>query len=172
LQLSKNHPEWSRCFTYSLGRLLGKRHKDPRYAYKDGWEKGYVALERGENALNDDNFLEWLKDHGVSACELESCGYESSVPKLEAAVHLPYYQTNTSQFCPLYALCTTGDRGAQKPVEQCEQYCMRFVQMYPSHLNLVGRYNSLFALDSSLEERGFPVNRMENGITLFVWNDW
>ena len=64
-------------------------------------------------------------------------------------MHLPFYQTNTSQYCPLYAACTEGSRGAQVPIRECPKFCERQAFLYPEHLRMVGRYNSLFALDES-----------------------
>ncbi len=42
------------------------------------------------------------------------------VPEGKNSMHLPFYQTNTSQYCPLYAACTKGSRSAQMPVRNAE----------------------------------------------------
>ena len=73
-----------------------------------------------------------------------SCWKEQSAPS--------FYQTNTSQYCTLYAKCTTGERGKQKLVKQCPGFCKDYAFLYPDHLKMVGRYNSLFALDSRIFE--------------------
>lgn len=63
-----------------------------------------------------------------------------------------FYQTNTSQYCPLYALCTTGDRGMQQLAEHCPKFCEKYSLLYPEHLHMIGRYNSLFGVDKTLLE--------------------
>lgn len=68
------------------------------------------------------------------------------------SLHLPFYQTNTSQYCPLYALCTTGDRGTQQLAEHCPKFCEKYALLYPEHLHMAGRYNSLFGVDKTLPE--------------------
>ena len=42
-----------------------------------------------------------------------------SFRKEKNSLHLPFYQTNTSQYCPQYAACVKGSRGAQVPVREC-----------------------------------------------------
>ena len=68
-------------------------------------------------------------------------------------MHLPFYQTNTSQYCPLYAACTEGSRGAQVPIRECPKFCERQAFLYPEHLRMVGRYNSLFGVDLTVLKR-------------------
>lgn len=63
-----------------------------------------------------------------------------------SAVYFPYYQTNTGTFCPLYAAVNNGGRGNQERVNACSHECERKVFAYPAHLNMIGRYNSLFGV--------------------------
>ena len=84
--------------------------------------------------------------------EWESCGYPQELPPGKNSLHLPFYQTNTSQYCPLYALCTTGDRGTQQLAEHCPKFCEKYALLYPEHLHMAGRYNSLFGVDKTLPE--------------------
>ena len=92
------------------------------------------------------------KEYGIARFEWESCGYDMAFPVGKNSLHLPFYQTNTSQYCTLYAKCTTGERGKQKLVKQCPGFCKDYAFLYPDHLKMVGRYNSLFALDSRIFE--------------------
>ena len=131
-----------------LGILLNKRRKDPRLHYKletmtqTGAEASGKFLE--ENSLNAGFYREYLeKEYGIARFEWESCGYDMA---------FPFYQTNTSQYCTLYAKCTTGERGKQKLVKQCPGFCKDYAFLYPDHLKMVGRYNSLFALDGRIFE--------------------
>ena len=127
--------------------MLNKRKKDPRVSFKKGEQKWFEM-----NSLNAGfyrNFLE--REYGIQRFEWESCGYEQQIPSGKNSLHIPFYQTNTSQYCPLGAVCETGERGRQKFAKICPGYCAVFAFLYPDLLHMIGRYNSLFALD----ERAF-----------------
>ena len=129
-----------------LGILLNKRKKDPRFPYKKGDKSLY-----SQNNLNADFYRKYLQsEFGIQRYEWESCGYEQEFPQRKNSLHLPYYQTNTSQYCPLYAICTTGNRGIQHLVKECPHYCSIHRLSYPKHLNITGRFNSLFGIDKEL----------------------
>ena len=129
-----------------LGILLNKRKKDPRFPYKKGDKSLY-----SQNNLNADFYRKYLRsEFGIQRYEWESCGYEQEFPQGKNSLHLPYYQTNTSQYCPLYAICTTGNRGIQHLVKECPHYCSIHRLSYPKHLNITGRFNSLFGIDKEL----------------------
>lgn len=136
------------CFLPVMGVLLNKRRKDPRMQYKIGIGDGRALRE---NPLNSDFYREYLKEtYGIVRFEQEACGYEIVLPPGKNSIHLPYYQTNTSHYCPLYARCHEGSRGRQKEVKNCPKYCREYVFSYPDHLHMVGCYNSLFAYDQSI----------------------
>ena len=129
-----------------LGILLNKRKKDPRFPYKKGDKSLY-----SQNNLNADFYRKYLQsEFGIQRYEWESCGYEQEFPQGKNSLHLPYYQTNTSQYCPLYAICTTGNRGIQHLVKECSHYCSIYRLSYSKHLNITGRFNSLFGIDKEL----------------------
>lgn len=69
---------------------------------------------------------------------------------MKHSLHLPYYQTNTSSYCPLYAQIVRGARGRQALVRDCPQFCSQYTFLYPNHLKMVGRYNSLFGMDDRI----------------------
>lgn len=129
-----------------LGPLLNKRKKDPRLAWKTG------SLESlAENSLNADFYREFLVEElGIRRYEWEACGYPVKLPPGNHSLHLPFYQTNTSQFCPLAAGILRKDRGKQKLPENCPHFCETYAYLYPEHLAMAGRYNSLFALDREI----------------------
>lgn len=135
-------------FSISLGVLLNKRKKDPRYIYKSGYKenKGLMA----QNSLNSSMFREFLSNLNISRYEYETCGYDIEIAKENSSLHLPFYVTNTSQYCTLNAVCKRGSRGKQQLVKCCKKYCSDYVFMYPKHLKMVGRYNSLFSFDDTL----------------------
>lgn len=155
-------------FSYNLGILLNKRRKDPRFRYKQGWKKNVDNLM--ENNLNGANYCHFLRDKWkVSRFEQEACGYPIRVPEGKNSLHLPYYQTNTSQFCTLYAKCNTGERGNQQLITTCPRYCEDTAYMYPKHLKMIGKYNSLFAYDERiLKDANLMQNYLENGIDRIV----
>lgn len=156
-------------FTASLGVLLNKRKKDPRYMYK----KGYIENKEiiAKNSVNSRTFKNLLNSYKIERYEYESCGYEMLIAEGKHSLHLPFYQTNTSQYCILYAMCTNLDRGNQKLVKQCPKYCTDYVFSYPKHLKIIGRYNSLFAFDDViLKDYSRLEKYLNNGIDRIVLN--
>ncbi|MDO5517551.1 MAG: hypothetical protein Q4F66_08340 [Clostridium sp.] len=145
LELIKDKSDY---FKICLGVLLNKRKKDPRYMYKKGYEENKNLM--AENSLNSSIFTEFLKDNKVERYEYENCGYRMDIAEGSHSLHMPFYVTNTSQYCPLYAMCKNQDRGKQQLVVSCPKYCRDYVFSYPKHLKMVGRYNSLFAFDDTL----------------------
>ena len=138
-------------FSLCLGVLLNKRKKDPRMAYKLG---NRTLFE--QNSVHAAFYREYLKEEfRMERYEWESCGDTSTSKFLEGknSLRLPFYQTNTSQYCPLYAACIEGSRGAQVPIRECPKFCERQAFLYPEHLRMVGRYNSLFGVDLTVLKR-------------------
>ena len=145
--LAAHFPVFSIC----LGILLNKRKKDPRMAYKLG---DRTLFEK--NSVHAAFYRKYLKaEFQIERYEWESCGDTSTSKFLEGknSLRLPFYQTNTSQYCPLYAACTEGSRGAQVPIRECPKFCERQAFLYPEHLRMVGRYNSLFGVDLTVLKR-------------------
>ena len=131
-----------------FGTLLNKRKKDPRMKYKSG----DISLFQ-QNSLNAEFYRDFLaEEFHIHRYEWESCGYPQEFPPGKNSLHLPFYQTNTSQYCPLYALCTTGDRGTQQLAEHCPKFCEKYALLYPEHLHMMGRYNSRFGVDKTCLE--------------------
>ena len=138
-------------FSLCLGVLLNKRKKDPRMAYKLG---DRTLFE--QNSVHAAFYREFLKEEfRMERYEWESCGDTSTrkFPEGKNSLRLPFYQTNTSQYCPLYAACTEGSHGAQVPIRECPKFCERQAFLYPEHLRMVGRYNSLFGVDLTVLKR-------------------
>lgn len=151
-----------------LGILLNKRRKDPRYSYKSGFAQ--YASQLAKNNLSVMEYREFLNcEFGMKRYEYESCGYPINLPSRNHSLHIPYYQTNTSSYCTLYAKCTQGDRGKQVFAKHCPKYCEGLVFTYPKHLKMVGRYNSIFGMDDSLLKNRQQVEwYQEHGIDRFV----
>ena len=148
IKKSEDVNEMRQCLITCLGILLNKRKKDPRFLYKKGDKSLY-----SQNNLNADFYCEYLqREFGIQRYEWESCGYEQEFPQGKNSLHLPYYQTNTSQYCPVHAICTTGNRGTQHLIKECLHYCSTYTLTYPKNLNMTGRFNSLFGIDKELLE--------------------
>ena len=113
---------------------------------KTGWQNALPLLSR--NGLDDADFREWLAELGVTRFEYEACGYAPSIAPGRHSLHLPFYQTNTSHACPLAAACFGLDPGQDVP--DCRHICETRARLYPDELHMVGRYNSLFALDPNI----------------------
>mgnify|MGYP007030229703 FL=1 len=153
-----------------LGVLLNKRRKDVRLPYKHGIGNHVDSL--AENNLNCGFYQDYLKNtFDIQRFEFESCGYKVTIPDGHHSLHLPFFQTNTSQYCTLYAVCRYGDRGKQKLPENCPKYCEQKVFLYPKHLKMVGRYNSLFGYDEKIlwDEKQLR-DYLEQGIDRIVVN--
>lgn len=153
-----------------LGVLLNKRRKDVRLPYKHGIGNHVDSL--AENNLNCGFYQDYLKNtFDIQRFEFESCGYKVTIPDGHHSLHLPFFQTNTSQYCTLYAVCRYGDRGKQKLPENCPRYCNKKVFLYPKHLKMVGRYNSLFGYDEKIlwDEKQLQ-DYLEQGIDRIVVN--
>lgn len=143
------------CFLLTLGRLLVKQRRDTRMEYKKGFLQHKEELCDGP--LQADFYLKYLQEHfGIERISCEACGYPVKLPEGKTSLHLPFFQMNTSSFCPVGAFCQSRDRGRQTPAERCCFECMEHVFLYPKHLFMIGRYNSLFGCDRSVltdEER-------------------
>mgnify|MGYP000414676552 FL=1 len=91
-----------------------------------------MAYKLGDRTLFEKNsvhaafYRKYLKaEFQIERYEWESCGNTGTgkFPEGKNSMHLPFYQTNTSQYCPLYAACTKGSRSAQMPVRECPRFC-------------------------------------------------
>ena len=146
-QLAGRYPEQ---FELCMGTLLNKRKKDPRLSYLKSRLPDKDTGLLAENSLNADFYQKALeKSLGFVRYEWESCGYPQKFPEGKNSLHLPFYQTNTSQYCTLYAQYREHNRGRQYLQTECPGYCQMQAFLYPEHLHMTGRYNSLFALDQT-----------------------
>ena len=134
---------------------------------KTGWQNALPLLSR--NGLDDADFREWLAELGVTRFEYEACGYAPSIAPGRHSLHLPFYQTNTSHACPLAAACFGLDPGQDVP--DCRHICETRARLYPDELHMVGRYNSLFALDPNILASPAPLSRLlASGVDRIVVN--
>ena len=126
----------------ALGPRLNRRRKDPRMRYRANPDVSLLA----ENSMNSPLWREFLRELGVVRCEYDHSGLPTRLPgDMPCSLHLPFCQTNASLWCPLRALTLHGNRGAQAGCDSCEGMCRENVLLYPEHLNMIGRWNSLLA---------------------------
>ena len=156
-------------FDFNLGILLNKRKKDPRMVYKNVSDNKRELFEI--NNLNSQFFIDYLGSLNINRFEFESVGYKIKLPIGSHSLQLPFYQTNTSQYCTLYASCNNYYRGKQSLVNNCPLYCNRYAFLYPKHLSLFGIYNSLFGFDKNILIDNDLFNYyINNGIDRIVLN--
>lgn len=152
LEKLQNHRS---CIRPVLGTLLNKRRKDPRMRWTAGFDVDKPLLS--ENAVNDPAYRRFLRELGIERYEYENTGVPARIPDGSHSLHIPFYRTNSAAWCTLKAMCETGDRGAQAPAKKCAGWCGRNAFLYPLHLKMTGRGNSIFAL-----EDGFPIEPAAN----------
>lgn len=131
-----------------LGRLLNKRKKDSRVGFMWGFKERSIAFE--ENNLNTEHLRQFLLKHRIERYEFESHKLKNRIPEGNHSLHFPFYQINTSVYCPLYAECTSTNRSDQRLAVKCQQYCNEFYFSYPKHLDIFGFGNSIIGVETSL----------------------
>lgn len=128
----------------SRGVLLNKGKRDARMKYL-GRSASMCAADHETLYSDDDRQVSVIND-----------------------IHLPWYQMNTGTFCPLHALVTKGDRAASVRVRECPCFCDDRVILYPRHLNMMGRFNSIFGFDLEILTDGSVLERVLNGNTRII----
>lgn len=131
-----------------LGRLQNKRKKDSRFEYWYGQQQFREDL--GRNNLNSNHLIDFLNSFGIQRFEFESTPSECDIPKGEHTLHFPYYQVNTSRYCRLKSECSDYLSNKAEPSVGCPRYCSEFGYLYPAHLNLSGRGNSILGFDKTI----------------------
>lgn len=97
----------------------------------------------------------------------------TAIPSGKNSLLIPVLSDHTSQYCPLGAVCETGERGRQKLAKKCPGYCTEYALLYPEHLHMIGRYNSLFGIDMRiLKEEEILKNYIQNGVDRVVIRAW
>ncbi len=149
--LKKEHPRLKPV----LGRLLNKRTKDPRIIPQ--WNRGKYKVNLEENYLNNGQFKDYIAGMGITRCEFEHHTNKNRIPAGKHSLHFPFFQMNTSQYCPLYAACKNYSKYIQELPDKCPHYCSEFCYLYPADLNLLGKGNSIM---------GFNIDILKNSAGL------
>lgn len=147
-------------FQLTLGCLLSKQRRDIRIHYMNRNSSKENELF-GQGPLQTPFYQKYLREHfHITRVSLQSCGYQqmlstfkcssSSDNGIGVTLHFPFFQMNTSGWCPLLATLKRGDRAKQTAVDSCNCSCMNYAFEYPDFLHMVGRYNSIFGYDNSI----------------------
>ena len=127
-----------------LGPRLNRRRKDSRLQWKAGAARAAALL--AENDLNRPAWRARLERWGIARVECELAG-RFSPPAGPRSLHLPFYASNLSLWCPLRALCERKDRGAQSGGKNCPRWCARNELLYPDWMRARGRFNAILGFD-------------------------
>lgn len=156
-------------FSISEGPLLCKRKRDPRMKYLSTSRYGHSQAASG--LVTHVPVASGLAASDLAASDPIPPGLTASDPIPSGLAgntwYLPWYQMNTGTFCPLHALVTKGDRGKAERIQSCSCFCQNHYLIYPSHLQMMGRYNSLFGADLDSIAVGNPEKA---GKIRIVWN--
>ena len=162
-------------FQLTLGCLLSKHRRDTRIHYINRnssrssrsdsssslGNSGKKSEMFGQGPLQTAFYQNYLREHfHITRVSLQSCGYQqmlstfnsgsSSDNGIGVTLHFPFFQMNTSGWCPLLATLQRGDRAKQTAVDSCNCPCMNYAFEYPDFLHMIGRYNSIFGYDNSI----------------------
>ena len=134
-------------FSITLGVLMFKHLKDPRSKYLKRKEKYSYKIDHEILAYYTKNFR-------VSRFSFECSEYIVELDE-RFDLYLPYYATNVATYCTMYAGMVKKNRGKQERVDHCPRYCLNQHFMYPSHLHMIGKGNSLLAIDPNVFQKDY-----------------
>lgn len=149
---------------YNLGILLNRRQKDPRYKYR--WNYYNVRKLLIENEIGSKKFNTFYSQ--FKYWEYENNPLGNKLTEKKCVLHIPFYQTNTSRYCPMNAAFTRKDSTNQYNIKTCEHFCEKNIYLYSSTMPLVGVGNSNFGLYCDLDDMLLEI---KNGyICRIVWD--
>ena len=158
--------ETQNCVKLNLGILLNRYKKDNRSRYLKEETNCFQ-----ETNLNSEFYQQYLKENQIERYELEACGHEIVIPKGKHSLHLPFFTDQYSTV--LYTVCEVR---MWRPwqTEICRtvpRILQGMVFLYPRHLEMFGKYNTLFGYDrTSLEEMEYLNQSVRQGIDRIVVN--
>ncbi len=146
-------------FSLTLGCLLSKQRRDTRINYINRNSSKESELF-GQGPLQTPFYQKYLREQfHITRVSLQSCGYQQMLSLFNSSLsdsgigvtlHFPFFQMNTSGWCPLLATLKQGDRARQTVVDSCNCPCINYAFEYPDFLHMIGRYNSIFGYDNSI----------------------
>ncbi len=150
--------------------MLNKRRKRPSDSVQKKGEQKW--FER--NSLNAGfyrNFLE--REYGIQRFEWESCGYEQQIPPGKTACIFRSIRPIHHSIVLLVQYVKLAREDDKSFAKKCPGYCAEYALLYPEHLHMMGRYNSLFGIDMRiLKEEEILENYIQNGVDRVVIRAW
>ena len=139
-------------FLLTLGCLLSKQRRDTRMNYVN---RNDNEFSKEKSQVDAPFYRQYLAKHfNITRVSFQNSGIDQSFFMPESMIgmtlHFPYFQMNTSGWCPLLAMLYRGSRGRQKAVDYCHCECMTYAFEYPDFLCMTGRYNSIFGYNDSI----------------------
>ena len=139
-------------FLLTLGCLLSKQRRDTRMNYVN---RNDNEFSKEKSQIDAPFYRQYLAKHfNITCVSFQNSGIDQSFftpdSMIGMTLHFPYFQMNTSGWCPLLAMLYRGSRGRQKAVDDCHCECMTYAFEYPDFLCMTGRYNSIFGYNDSI----------------------
>lgn len=139
-------------FLLTLGCLLSKQRRDTRMNYVN---RNDNEFSKEKSQIDAPFYRQYLAKHfNITRVSFQNSGIDQSFftpdSMIGMTLHFPYFQMNTSGWCPLLAMLYRGSRGRQKAVDYCHCECMTYAFEYPDFLCMTGRYNSIFGYNDSI----------------------
>lgn len=139
-------------FLLTLGCLLSKQRRDTRMNYVN---RNDNEFSKEKSQVDAPFYRQYLaKYFNITRVSFQNSGIDQSFfmpdSMIGMTLHFPYFQMNTSGWCPLLAMLYRGSRGRQKAVDDCHCECMTYAFEYPDFLCMTGRYNSIFGYNDSI----------------------
>ena len=131
-----------------LGTLLNKRKKDPRMKYKSG-----DTLLFQQNSLNAGFYRDFLAEE-ISYPQIRMGVLRISTGVSAGKKQSAFAFLSDKHFAVLSIVCFVYHRRSRYTAlaDHCPKFCEKYALLYPEHLHMAGRYNSLFGVDKTLPE--------------------
>lgn len=129
-------------FELTSGVLLNKRKKDPRIDWLSVGQG--IKHSNYENFSNDEAVAQYLRDvFDISKISCDVSSYPVKMSILPTVMHMPLYQTNTSD-CMIKSIVEGCGRGDKVDTMNCPGYCMEHRICFSTNIPLIGRWNTIF----------------------------
>lgn len=138
----------------SMGRLLNRIKKDPRFSQKKGIHGRPDWFQY--NNLEGMEYEKMLRAMQVERVEGEDCAHFQYGGTLKKSFHFPFYQISTSSTCPLHAEMRHGSRKRTGRVVSCDHYCSYFGMVYNAAYHMLGYGNSIFGFCDNILSLDLP----------------
>lgn len=160
--------DYGKCIRPVLGTILNRKKKDARYRWL--WGRNTFGKSLKQNSSNVSSYQEYLNKLGITRYEYESSPMGCQPAPGRHSLHLPFFQQNTSMYCPLYAECRNLLRTQQQEVNNCPHYCSDFYFRLPEQIHAFGFGNSIFGIDTEvLSNPDIIMEYMQSGIDRLVF---